>query len=262
MRLWEAASVVFFLYVGIAGVFGHRPARMRTLLYLGVGVGLLFAFATSRLPYLPVLHDWLAPPALLLLGYWTSGTLFIASRPAQERALAAIDQRLRIDEIARRVHGSLCVLLEAAYAGIYLLIPLALVVHLTWVPNASAEHFWNVILLTDFVCFGFLAFVQTRPPRALTAPDPWSSCVRRFNLSMLGATSIQVNTFPSGHAAEAFAAVLLVMGAPLPIVLAIASAALAVSAGTVLGRYHYAADAIAGWTVALAVWMTLTHVGR
>jgi hypothetical protein len=32
------------------------------------------------------------------------------------------------------------------------------------------------------------------------------------------------------------------------------AAALAVSAGAVLGRYHYAADAIAGWAVALAVY--------
>jgi hypothetical protein len=27
-----------------------------------------------------------------------------------------------------------------------------------------------------------------------------------------------------------------------------------VSAGAVLGRYHYLADAVAGWLVALAVW--------
>jgi hypothetical protein len=257
MRLWEAASVIFFIYVGIAGALGRRPARTRVLLYFGITAGLLFAVVTSRVPYLPVLHDWLAPPLLLLVGYWTSGLLFIAPRAAQERALAAFDQRLRIDQIARRLPGSLCLLLEGAYAGVYPLIPLALIVHLWFALAPDAVRFWNVILVTDFVCFGFLAFVQTRPPRALGAPDPWSSRIRRFNLSMLGATSIQVNTFPSGHAAEALAAALLVIGAPLPIVLAIALAALAVSAGTVLGRYHYAADAIAGWIVALAVWWFL-----
>jgi len=31
-----------------------------------------------------------------------------------------------------------------------------------------------------------------------------------------------------------------------------------VSAGAVLGRYHYAADAVAGWVVAAAVWVALT----
>jgi membrane-associated phospholipid phosphatase len=257
MRLWEAASVVFFVYVGIAGAPGRRPARSRVLLYLGAGAGALFAVLTSRLPYLPILHDWLAPPALLLLAYWTSGLLFVAPRAAQERALAAFDQRLRIDEIARRLPGSLSSLLEAAYAGVYVLIPLALIVHRWFALAPDAARFWDVILVTDFVCFGFLAFVQTRPPRAAGAPDPWSSRIRQFNLSMLGATSIQVNTFPSGHAAEALAAALLVIGAPMPLVLTMALAALAVSAGTVLGRYHYAADAIAGWIVALAVWALL-----
>jgi hypothetical protein len=33
--------------------------------------------------------------------------------------------------------------------------------------------------------------------------------------------------------------------------------ALAVSAGAVLGRYHYAADAFTGWLVALGVWVIL-----
>jgi hypothetical protein len=257
MRLWEAASVIFFIYVGIAGAPGRRPARSRLLLYLGAAAGLLFAVSTSRLPYLPILHDWLAPPVLLLLAYWTSGLLFIAPRAAQERALAAFDQRLRIDEIARRLPGPLPSLLEAAYAGVYLLIPLALIVHLWFALGPDAARFWNVILVTDFVCFGFLPFVQTRPPRAVGAPDPWTSDIRRFNLSVLGRTSIQVNTFPSGHAAEALAAALLVIGAPVPIVLTVALAALAVSAGTVLGRYHYAADAITGWMVALAVWAML-----
>lgn len=257
MRLWETASIVFFLYVAIAGAFGRRPARTRLLPYLGVGAGLLLVLVTRTLPYTSVVHDWLAPPAALLIAYWTSGLLFIAPRPAQERALAAFDERLRIDDIARRLPISFAHLLEAAYAGIYLLVPLALIAHLTLVPNASAERFWNVILLTDFICFGFLTFVQTRPPRTMHSPDPWSSSARSFNLSMLGATSIQVNTFPSGHAAEALAAALLVSGAPLPIVFAIALAALAVSAGTVLGRYHYAADAIAGWIVALGIWTLL-----
>ncbi len=66
-----------------------------------------------------------------------------------------------------------------------------------------------------------------------------------------------MNTFPSGHAAEALAAALLVLGAPLPIVLLMFVNAVAVSAAAVLGRYHYAADALAGWAVALIVWLAV-----
>ena len=68
---------------------------------------------------------------------------------------------------------------------------------------------------------------------------------------MLGATSIQVNTFPSGHAAEGLVAFLLVLATPPWIVGPMLLAAMAVSAGAVLGRYHYLADAVAGWFVAL-----------
>jgi membrane-associated phospholipid phosphatase len=78
--------------------------------------------------------------------------------------------------------------------------------------------------------------------------------VRALNLRILGAASVKVNTFPSGHAAEALAVTLLVLGAPWFVVLPMAFVALAISAGAVFGRYHYALDALAGWLVAVAVW--------
>jgi len=258
MRLWETASLVFFVYVAAAAVAPGRP-RVRRLapLLAGTTAGFLFVLVVSRAPYLPALHDWIAPPIALLLGYWTSGLLFDAPRPHQERLLIAIDDRLAVLDIARRLPKVAAALLEIAYAGVYPIIPIALVLHLWLVPAADPEHFWTVILLTDYICFAFLAWVQTRPPRALEAADPWLSPIRRFNLRLLGAASIQANTFPSGHAAEALAAALLVIGAPVPLVAAMFSAALAISAGAVFGRYHYAADALAGWAVALAVWVAL-----
>ena len=62
-----------------------------------------------------------------------------------------------------------------------------------------------------------------------------------------------MNTFPSGHAAEGLVAFLLALAAPPGIVALMFLAALAVSAGAVLGRYHYLADAVAGWVVAIGV---------
>jgi membrane-associated phospholipid phosphatase len=74
---------------------------------------------------------------------------------------------------------------------------------------------------------------------------------------LLGKTSIQVNTFPSGHAAEALAAFLLVLDAPALIATAMLLNALAISAGAVFGRYHFAADILAGWAVAVVVWLVV-----
>jgi membrane-associated phospholipid phosphatase len=194
----------------------------------------------------------------LLVAYWTSGLLFVAPNVSQERALGWLDDRLAIRDVSRRTPRPVAEVLEAAYAGVYLLVPIALLIYLQYSPSPDFGTFWSVVLITDFVCFGVLPWVQTRPPRALEDAEPWASSLRRFNLRLLGATSIQVNTFPSGHAAEGLAAALLVLEAPAGIVIAMLIAALAVSAGAVLGRYHYLADALAGWVVAVAVYVIIT----
>lgn len=254
MGLWQGATLAFFVYVAaVAAIPGRPRPRYPGRLYFGTAAGLLFTIGLAALPYQRILHDWVAPPIALLLGYWVSGLLFVCPDPVQERALMALDRRLRILQTARRMPPLLASALEAAYVGVYPVIPIALVLHLLFVPDPDPAWFWSVILVTDYICFGFLPWVQTRPPRALERCEPWRSAMRRFNLGIIDTASIQVNTFPSGHAAEALAAVFLVLGAPWPVVLALLVVAVAISAGAVYGRYHYAADAFAGWTVAVAV---------
>ena len=258
MRDWISASVVFFAYVAAAALL-VRGLESRRRLFAGAGsaAGLLLAVAAHALPHHRVLHEWIFPPVLLLTAYWASGFLFAAPMPGAQSALEAIDRALYADRVAAATPRWFAELLELAYLGVYPLVPIAFAVHLLGTDVPDPERFWTVILVTDYVCFGFLPWVQTRPPRALRKGDPWRSRVRRFNLRLLGAASIQANTFPSGHAAEAFAAALLVVGAPWPWVAYVGVSALLVSAGTVLGRYHYAADALAGWAVAAFVWILL-----
>ena len=130
----------------------------------------------------------------------------------------AADRKLGISNYAApRVVAEL---LEAAYLSVYAIVGIAFVLHLVLTPSPSPERFWAVVLITDFICFAMLPWIQTRPPRAIEDRDPWRSSVRRLNLRLLGATSIHANTFPSGHAAEAIAAALLVVGAPVPVVCA------------------------------------------
>jgi PAP2 superfamily len=258
MRVWIAASLAFFVYVlVVTRVIPGLARQARILAALGSLLGLAIAFAAHVAPPMPLLHDWLVPPALLLLGYWTSGLLFAAPMPRVEAALWAVDRWLDVEPAARATPRWLADVLEAAYVGVYLLVPLALVIHVASAERPDPERFWTVILITDFICFAFLPWIQTRPPRALSHFQPWDTAVRRLNLRLLGSTSIQANTFPSGHAAEAVAAALLVAAAPWPISAAVAITALLVSAGAVLGRYHYAADAFTGWAVALVVWTVL-----
>ena len=103
-----------------------------------------------------------------------------------------------------------------------------------------------------FGCYGVLPWVPTRPPRAIEgAPRQSSGLVRRINLQVLGVASVQLNTFPSGHAAASLATALAV-GARLPLAgVLLGVLALAIAIGSVVGRYHYAADALAGAALAL-----------
>jgi hypothetical protein len=255
MPVWQTATGAFFVYVGLVAAFlPALTSAKRRLALVGAMAGVGLAAAGAVIDE-PVLHDWVIPPLALLIGYWTSGLLFVAPMPAAERLLLDIDRALAIRRIAVAAPRAVAEMLEVAYLAVYPLIPVALVLYLT-TPDAppDASRFWSVILTTDYVCFGMLPWIQTRPPRALEPDEPWLARFRAVNLRLLGSTSIQANTFPSGHAAEGLAAALLVSAAGPAVAAGIFLVAAAISAGAVFGRYHYAADAIAGWAVALLVW--------
>lgn len=252
--MWQPVSLAFFGYLLVVAALPRGLSRQAILrVVAGSVMGAAIVALASTLPVDALLNVWILPPASLLVGYWTSGCLFVAPMPRAEGVLARIDNDLRIQAIAGRMPRPLVELLEFAYSGVYLLIPIALWLALR--QGVPVDRFWTTILLTDYVCFGMLPWVQTRPPRAVGFDVPWRSSWREVNLRMLNASSVQVNTFPSGHAAEALTCALLVSGGPAPVVVAMFAAAAAVSAGTVFGRYHYAADALAGWSVAVLVWI-------
>jgi membrane-associated phospholipid phosphatase len=252
--MWIAAAVLFFVYAATLAVAMRGLAtRRRLMVLLGAGVGLGATAVANLSPQGSLLRDWLIPPAVLLIAYWSSGSLFVAPQPSVERAFMAVDRAVRISEGASLTPTWLTWCLELAYCGVYALVPIALTIHLFFASTPDPDRFWSVVLMVDFVCFAMLPWIQTRPPRALEDHEPWRSPIRQLNLRVLGATSIQVNTFPSGHAAEGLAAAVLVLGAPAPLVILMFIAAFAVAAGAVLGRYHYFVDAVSGWIVAIAV---------
>jgi membrane-associated phospholipid phosphatase len=258
MIVWHVPAIVFFFYTAALALTLRGLSPRRRLWASGAalaGIGAT-AFAAAT-PLGSFLHDWLLPPSVLLIAYWSSGCLFVSAMPRVERAFLDVDRAFRVPELAAMMTTGVVEILELAYVGVYVLIPIALALQLAFSPDADPDRFWTVILLVDFICFAMLPWIQTRPPRALELRDPWSSSVRAHNLRLLGATSIQVNTFPSGHAAEALAAALLVTSAPTPIVILMFIAALAVAAGAVLGRYHYLVDAVSGWLVAIAICVAL-----
>lgn len=255
MDTWQLGSLAFFAYTGLVAALPRGLAwKARRRAFAGATFGVCVILVSAALPPEGLANVWLLPPAALLIAYWTSGLLFTTPMPGAERFLVDVDRRLRIHELAAGIPRAVVELLEFAYSGVYPLIPLGL--YLALGQGISADRFWATVLLTDYVCFGMLPWFRTRPPRAIGLDTPWRSSWRRVNLRVLAA-SVQVNTFPSGHAAEALVCALLLTGGPPWITGSMFLAAAAISAGAVFGRYHYAADAIAGWAVALLVWASL-----
>jgi membrane-associated phospholipid phosphatase len=118
----------------------------------------------------------------------------------------------------------------------------------------AADRFWTAVLAAGFACYGVLPWLVTRPPRLLEPPSPRRrSSIRRLNLEVLQRASTGLNTFPSGHAATAFATTFAVaMYLPYAgFLLGVITIGIAI--GSVTGRYHYAADSIAGVLVAVIV---------
>ena len=253
MPSWAIAGVLYFGY--IAGVAVIRSAaakaRWRALGWCGFGLTMCAAAAWTS-PFW--LRAGVLPVLALLASYWSSGALWTGPMERLERVFVDTDERLRVPQVAAAMPRLLVEFQEFSYAAVYPLIPLALAAHLVVSAAPDADKFWTVILVTDYICFGMLPWIQTRPPRALDPRAPWRSSFRAFNVRLLGETSIGFNTVPSGHAAEALAAALMMSAAPWPVATTLWIFAASISAGAVFGRYHFALDAVAGWGVALIVW--------
>jgi membrane-associated phospholipid phosphatase len=261
MLRWEWVAIGYFTYLAAVATFVPRFARARVAaIAAATAAWALLAPASAWSPGLADVTLALLPVPVLLAGYWLSGCFFHGPMRRLERWL------LRIDDLclrARWAYGRktwLARYFELAYLLVYAVVP-AGALTLVFADRADAVgRFWGVVILAAFASYGALPWVQTRPPRVVEdlnglAGRDESAWLRRLNLWVLGRTSIQVNTVPSGHAATA-TAVALAVSAAIPearAIVVIISASIVVS--TVVGRYHYVLDSVAGVLVGVIAWI-------
>jgi hypothetical protein len=127
---------------------------------------------------------------------------------------------------------------------------------------ATGQHpmddFWATVLLATLFCYAVYPFFPLTPPRVLfgDVPGPHvEPLLRKWNFWLLDHYSVQACIFPSGHVAAVTAVALAVRKhAPRLGVLFLFLAA-SVAAATFYGRYHYAADAVAGAFVGFAAYL-------
>ena len=203
------------------------------------------------------------PLVYLLVGYWLPALLVRDPNCPLERWLLDFDNRLfgtgGLERFEKRAPRVLVEYLELAYLLCYAVVPAGF----GWLVLAGyadqADRFWSIVLLAAFLCYGLLPWIPTRAPRALERDrGVWRSAVRRLNLAVLGRASVQWNTFPSGHTAASLATA-LALGSVVPVAgVVFGIVAVSIAAGSVAGRYHYAADAIAGALVAIVAFVMAT----
>jgi membrane-associated phospholipid phosphatase len=260
LRASEWIIVGYFAYLaGTAAVLRGIDGRGRrrvigTATAVVIAVLTIASFGRSAI----LLRDWM-PPVYMLLGYWLPALLVASTNQAFERWLLALDQRwlgIDVSTISERAPRAVIELLEFAYLFCSPMVPLGFACLYIAGLREESDRFWTAVLAAVFGCYGVLPWLPTRPPRAFEGEPPRSpALMRRVNLRVLGRASIQLNTFPSGHVAASLATALAVC-VRLPLVgLPLALLALAIAIASVVGRYHYAADALAGAALALLGFM-------
>ncbi|MGO9260556.1 MAG: phosphatase PAP2 family protein [Bryobacteraceae bacterium] len=275
VRRSEWVVLAFLVYAATAGCFlPVGPAVRERVLVVNAAVSVAYYFlirGDSRRPRLAlsVIRDWL-PLALILLAYREMGWFAL---PHQGHPLES--HWVVWDRLFLRGGGKLLIeslgpvvpsILEISYALVYALAPFSLVVLYLYGRREPADRFLLIFSLGVLMCYAQFPFWPSDPPRVVFFGEDfpaYDTIFRRLNWWMLGNYGIHTSVFPSAHVAGAFAAA-FGMRRALPEhkwvhrVLVVIAALIA--AATVYGRYHYLADACAGFVMAAiavaAAWLT------
>lgn len=269
LRHSEWICVVYFAYISFLS-FSVKVPQLRRLKLLIANVTVVIAIfllpaavEVTSVQFVSVVRDWL-PALLILLGYYESGCLtFPRSDQFFEKAFLRWDEyvfRIRpFCAVNGKLPGWLGATLEFMYLQCYVIVPSGIAALYLAHERSFTDWYWGIVLPAVFVAYGLTPLFPAQPPRKLPQKFVFElkpSPLRRLNLWIHDHASIKVNTFPSGHVAAAVA-VSLALTRPLPAVgICYMIIALGIFLGAVRGRYHYALDAVAGATVAVAAYLS------
>jgi len=149
-------------------------------------------------------------------------------------------------------------ILEISYSLVYAVGPFALAMLYAFGSRERADALLFTFILGVLLSYAQFPYWPSEPP--------WTGCpgeqfpgfntiFRRFNAGLLGGYGIHTSVFPSAHVSGAFSAAFATMRV-MPerpwIGRGLLVTAILIATATVYGRYHYLADAVAGFTMACA----------
>ena len=266
-RTSEWLLIAYFSYTAVLACFLplHPPlAQIIIGLNLTIFAGyalLAYAWSLRGSEFLGVIRDWFAL-ALMLLAYREMGWF---ARPHHtfylEQSWVQLDRMLLrnwgLHRAIESLGPALPSALEISYSLVYALAPFAVAMLYVYGKRDRVDRF-----LFTFVLGVLLSYVQyplwpSEPPRTVFPGEDFPgfhTVFRQLNWWMLGGYGIHTSVFPSAHVSGAFSAAFgMIRVLPerpwvgrLLLVLAVL-----IATATVYGRYHYAADALAGFAMSL-----------
>lgn len=270
MRTSEWLLLGYLAYLLMIAVTRPVPGVRRGRLVvciLAIGALAVSLAAAPRVWLTGFARNWL-PLLYIFVCYHLSNALFVPPHEGAEALFARFDRWVRrlvdLPRMMAQAPRLVVEFLELSYFGYYAALPIGYLALVVAGHGGQADRYWTLVLLAQFPCFALLPWVRTRPPWALETPGPMDQrplLVRRLNRFVISHASIHFNTFPSSHTAGTLATCLGVMALSPATGLALFVLSVCVAVATIVGRYHYAGDAIAAVATALAAWAVVFYGG-
>jgi membrane-associated phospholipid phosphatase len=274
LRSSEWLVIAFFAYVAaIAPAFplpseiAWRPPAV-ALLIAALFAAFAYGETNEHAQLFSIARDWL-PVGLALVAYremdwfsslahslrlelrWVEWDRVILYRAGLERAIESA--------------GALMPnYLELCYLLVYAVGPCLVAIFYIEQRRDAVDRVIFVYLLGTLLAYALFPYFPSDPPRIAFGGSDMPNVVtalRRFNLWIVGGYGIHSSVFPSAHVSSAFSAawaLFLYLPQKRRFAWGMLIYAASVSLASVYGRYHYAADAAAGFAISLAApWITI-----
>jgi membrane-associated phospholipid phosphatase len=158
--------------------------------------------------------------------------------------------------------------LEFCYVLVYAIGPFSVAALYVSNHRERADRFLVAYAVGTLASYALFPFFPSDPPRVVFPGSDlplYSGAIRHFNLALVGGYGIHSSVFPSAHVSSAFAAawgLMFVLPERPWFGRGMLFYAVSVAIATVYGRYHFAADALAGFCTSLLALGVVLHARR
>ncbi len=268
LRRSEWLLAAFFLYTAVLAVALPLRTEIRVLtvimdaLVIAGLATLSWAESLRGSTFFVVLRDWYPLPMILLV-YREMGW-FAPPRHTYvlEQGWVVWDRlllgRWGLRAAIESLGPVLPSVLEIAYALVYAVPVFAVAVLYLYRRRERSDWFLVTFLLGTLSAYALFPYFPSEPPRTVFPGADLPSYLtifRRFNLWLVGGYGIHTSVFPSAHVTGAFCGafgMIRVLPEKRWIGRFLLVLAVLIATATVYGRYHYGADALAGFAIAVA----------